>query len=104
MDMVVTLQGMDGIVRKLDSDSKQFSDGFGERVGCGKVWAYVKPLIRVNSCLMVPPCDLALSLALDGEDERHEKENGGHWKEILFDLVGRSTRLQRDLSSVRVRK
>ena len=26
--------------------------------------SYVKPLIRVNSCLMVPPCCLALSLAL----------------------------------------
>ena len=26
---------------------------------------YVKPLIKVNSCLMVPPCDLADSLALE---------------------------------------
>lgn len=34
----------------------------------GTIWRkeqYVKPLIRVNSCLMVPPCCLALSLALE---------------------------------------
>lgn len=26
--------------------------------------SYVNPLIKVNSCLMVPPCALAVSLAL----------------------------------------
>lgn len=29
-----------------------------------KIYTYVKPLIKVNSCFISPPCDLAVSFAL----------------------------------------
>ena len=59
---------------------------------------YVKPLIRVNSCLMVPPWALAVSLALNlsvGESM------SGHTRfEVLVNLFGRSSLLQGNLSKI----
>ena len=63
---------------------------------------YVKPLIKVNSCLMVPPCSLAVSLALKAVScEQHECL---HQVDILVNLLGRSALLQGDLSRVMISK
>ena len=59
VDVVIGLEGMDGLVGEFDTmGSSAITRAVLE------LRTYVKPLIKVNSCLMVPPCDLALSLAL----------------------------------------
>lgn len=61
VDMFVALQGMDGLVGKFNP-----VDGSAVNVNVVSVFqTYVKPLIKVNSCLIVPPCFLAVSLALE---------------------------------------
>ena len=57
----------------------------------------MKPLISLNSCLTVPPCFLALSLAL-GTVSAERTKSGCVRSDVLVDLLGRSSLLQGDLS------
>ena len=59
VDMAVGLEGVNGLVGELDTAKN--SEVLHIQPG---VITYVKPLMMVYSCLMVPPCFLALSLAL----------------------------------------
>jgi hypothetical protein len=58
MDMVIRLQNADLIFGELDPVRYQDMPRDREKN------PHVKPLINVNSCLISPPSDLALSLAL----------------------------------------
>jgi hypothetical protein len=64
MDVVVGLQDADFVIGEFDTVEamKGLIRGFLESQG--DYIPYVKPLIRVNSCLMLPPSAFALSLAL----------------------------------------
>ena len=57
----------------------------------------MKPLISLNSCLTVPPCFLALSLAL-GTVLAGRTKSGCVSSDVLVDLLGISSLLQGDLS------
>ena len=58
---------------------------------------YVKPLIKVNSCLMVPPCSLAVSLAL--ETVNYVVGSGLlYLSDVLINLIRGSSLFQGDLS------
>ena len=59
MDVIVRLEGMNGIIWKFDT-----AHGSDLQNDKRCLLTYVKPLIRVNSCLIVPPCSLALCFAL----------------------------------------
>jgi len=58
VEMLIGLENTDFVVWELDTASVR---GYSPYVAEGM--SYVKPLIRVNSCLMSPPSDFALSLA-----------------------------------------
>lgn len=60
MDFVAGFESVDCLIGKLDTGSKSIRS-FGSRMS---QFTNVKPLIKVYSCLMVPPSDLACSLAL----------------------------------------
>ena len=56
VDVVVGLEDADFVIRELDTRTISWAMAL-----CGGT--YVKPLIKVNSCLISPPSDLAFSLA-----------------------------------------
>ena len=60
MDMLVRLKDSDFVIRELDAENAVSTI---PRVSIGEN-TNVKPLISVNSCLISPPSDLALSFAL----------------------------------------
>ncbi len=63
VDVIVGLEDTDFVVWEVDTvvhrgQLQAWTEGMAE------LCTYVKPLIKVNSCLIVPPSALALSLAL----------------------------------------